>query len=130
LWDKDELNEKVWPRFEDGRATISIVTRDGKSASVSGWIFVPCGALAELLSGDKGKAISHTTVSGEHQCCKWLVGLMKNGKQLRTKRDAKQEALDKFDVSRKGFDRAWKAALKQSSDPHGWSRGGRPRKAG
>jgi len=128
LWDKDALDEKVWPRFEDGRATFGIKTRDGEIL-VSGWIFVPGGALAELLARDKGEVISHATASGERLCREWLIYLMLKGKQPKTKNTVKLEALEKFAVSGLGFGRAWKAALKQSADPHGWSRGGRPRKS-
>ena len=64
----------------------------------------------------------------QDRCREWLVSLMKNGsKGAETKSDYLKKARAKFSVSEKDFALAWKAALRQTGDPHGWARPGRPR---
>jgi hypothetical protein len=67
-----------------------------------------------------------STIGAEGRCKNWLVEMMKNGSREKPKRDYLTEATTKFQISGRGFDRAWQAAIAETGN-HKWAEGGRPR---
>jgi hypothetical protein len=64
-----------------------------------------------------GKAAQPTTVGAENQCRRWLTSIMKDApNKPRPKRAVGEEALTKFPgLAKRGFDRAWDAAIRESN---------------
>jgi hypothetical protein len=77
---------------------------------------------------DKPTTVRATTVGAENQCRQWLIALMKKDPgRPRPKSHARAEGLDKFtNLSARGFDRAWDAAVRQANAPK-WAAPGRRR---
>jgi hypothetical protein len=64
--------------------------------------------------------------STESKCRQWLAELMRQGPQKEAKAKYKNEALQKFfDLSERGFDRAWSGAIIDANAADGWGKPGR-----
>ena len=70
-----------------------------------------------------------TTAAARNQCYRWLVKLMRDGDPDGTKSDYFELAEKKFNVSRTGFNGAWREAFSEVGNK-AWTRPGRrPRKS-
>lgn len=75
--------------------------------------------------------IQKPTAAAEVSCRKWLSAEMRRNpqQQPRTKAEYQREALRRDSgLSKRGFDRAWRAAIKETRAE--WGKAGRPRSAG
>lgn len=66
------------------------------------------------------------TSGGEARCKAWLIAQMKEGTPKRKKDEVWKEAEQLFQVSRRGFDRAWASATQETNNLD-WARPGRRR---
>jgi hypothetical protein len=71
--------------------------------------------------------LSPPTAVADTECKKWLVEQMQSGPRLRKKQHYLREAQQRFRVSQRGFQRAWKAASAEAGNA--WSKPGRSRKS-
>ena len=68
---------------------------------------------------------NQSTAKGESECQKWLKGLMANGSvPQNNKQYYFQEAIKKYEISKRGFDRAWANAITNTNN-HNWDKSGR-----
>jgi hypothetical protein len=75
---------------------------------------------------DKPTGVEPTTIGAENQCRLWLTDIMKKDPgRPRPKSDVRKEARDRFpNLSGRGFDRVWDAAVGQANAPK-WAAPGR-----
>jgi hypothetical protein len=65
----------------------------------------------------------------QERCRNWLADLMRKGpKGAKRKDEYCTEARTRFGVTGKEFSAAWRGATKETSDPHGWSHAGAPKR--
>jgi hypothetical protein len=64
-----------------------------------------------------------STIAAEKRCQDWLVDLMRRGSPTKVKAAYLAEAKQEFEISDRGFARAWSEAVKKSSNPD-WTKPG------
>jgi hypothetical protein len=70
-------------------------------------------------------AIVGATVAQERACRKWLIGLMQdNLRPVKAKEGYQREALHRFGISKRGFNRSWSEAILETGSTN-WSKPGR-----
>ncbi len=78
-----------------------------------------------LDKGDSPQSKQQSKIAGQTKCQNWLLGLMMEGGEPKGKKNNYfLEAKAKFNVSRRGFDRAWSNAIDESGNAR-WSTAGR-----
>lgn len=98
-----------------------LVAEDGERWLAVRGLKLPKFLLAWLTAG--GVPVS-PTAKGERDCYDWLLGLMRAGDQEEEKSVYKVEALSRFRVSERGFNRAWANARAEARNPS-WGKAGR-----
>lgn len=128
MWRKTPLARKVYPRFLDGRMRIGLHPYRGPH--VWGWVFVPEGSLAQVLS-QPGSTKNRSTKFSRAELEDWYRGyieaLVAEGKT--PSRDEDLRAARK--AFKKTIPRAPIRELRRRFAPPEWQRGGRrPEKPG
>ncbi len=81
--------------------------------------------MREKWKADSGSGMKRKqTVAAERVCAEWLADLMRRGSREKPKTAYFKAATDKFSISRRGFDRAWRAAVEASGNIE-WTKPGR-----
>jgi hypothetical protein len=90
--------------------------------------FVEEAAFEAWLGKQQAELQQKQTIAAEHKCQNWLESEMRASPDRRpkNKESFREEAIGRFNVSGRGFDRAWDNAI--SATAVAWGRGGRPRK--
>jgi hypothetical protein len=78
------------------------------------------GADSSMISPPVGLG----TIRGQTECTEWLTELMENGPSRQAKKEYRDEAIDKFSVSWRAFDRAWANAVVKTGNTQ-WTTPGR-----
>jgi len=95
------------------------------------WLRQFCQEWATARDVDLPQNSRATTIGAENRCQEWLVGLMsasddpvKPKKPKKPKKEYRTKAINKFNVSIRGFDRAWANAIAKTGKTN-WSGPGR-----
>jgi hypothetical protein len=118
--------ENWGPRFYQGQMNLGDPFSSSLRDSNQQWIFVSRTSLDHCL----GRIASHTktTIAGETKCERWLIEMMNRSPNRRTKSKGalRTEAVGKFEISRRSFDRVWSTAI-IATGATAWTAAGAPK---
>ena len=125
IWNKYPLLGKVYPRFWDGEMRMGL--HDHEGPYLVGWVFVPEGSLAQLLSG-MDSASDRSTDVFRIKTDKWYQGYLQNliaDGMTSSREDDLRAAREAFG---KAIPRERLRELRRRFAPPEWQKGGRPPK--